>query len=211
MDVYQIIAFFFTISLYKNCRLFVDLKAAAFFINYFPFVFMMSFRITRVYIRFCKKLALGFKILFFTTVIPSILQLAVYFHFLFDCFWFFYLHLLLNAIVFVSIPYYSWLFYKKGTCDIVTNKNLSIITLNIICLLIIFVFFGSEILAFVIVYILTDKLHAKVKQIFIKKRIKKHVNASEDLTKRELQKLNCFLKDHIDEVESKFSEKTKER
>ena len=94
-----------------------------------PFSFYFSYRITCFYIKtmyYPFKLIKGLFVLF--SILPLVLQTALVFHFYFDLVWTIYLHLIINSLIFICFPYYTYLFFgakkqQKKSIIISLQKN----------------------------------------------------------------------------------------
>ena len=89
-----------------------------FLIGCLRYVFFFFFKTSYFYLKALSILFIWYKTLFFTNLVPSIFQVFLSFHFLFNYIWDFYLLFSVYSIFLICLSYYIYKFYKEKIFNI---------------------------------------------------------------------------------------------
>jgi hypothetical protein len=128
---------FLILSFFSNDELSQTL-VVKFLIGFLKYVFFFFFKTSYFYFKSLSILFIWYKTLFFTNLVPSILQVFLSFHFMFNYIWDFYLLFSVYSVFLVCLPYYAYKFNKEKISNISVSLELKVLILLAFFLIITF-------------------------------------------------------------------------
>ena len=177
---------------FLNRKYLSELKVMKFFVQFSKYLIKFIINISFYYFKSITFMFAIYKTLFFTNVIPSIIQLLLTFHYSFDYIWDVYLLVVIYSSLLFGFPYFLFKFNNERI-----YKNCINAELNFFFIVLFFCFFEIQNSVVFLSNLYYFDLHILRKKAFLDQN--EYLRQSHSFTEKALKDLSAFVRENYDE------------